>query len=1258
MVENTQSRSGRRWLLIPTFIIAALLLLCAMLPSLLSSQWGKARVMGLAAPQIPGELQLETWSLSWLGEQQLSGISYIDQQSGMQMNAKQLTLSKGLASFLLDRGNVGTVTLSQPAIQLTLPEPVDKERQQNQTPDGEEPAADAASPEPAPPSEAAPASLAIPPLSGTLVVEQGSLAIAPAGGTPEPVATDIAMNIDLASLEDPLSYTLALASADGAGSVAGQGRVIFDTANDGRLIVQPTGNVEITNWNISQLLELAAIYGDIPTGEGSLSSSLNFAGDSKEAITIDGTLSLTNLLLAGGPLKDDQPSIDNVSFEFSGVSKPESVELSSLTLSSPLASGILAGTIGTDNAVQFNSDLQIDLPEVSRQFPHTLSLQEDLQITGGILALKAVATLDQGASTFTTNAVVEGLAGIRGGKQISLAEPFTFNLTGKQDTETLRLEQFTLTSSFVNGQGSGDLNDLQINLKADLKAALNEISQFISLQDYQAAGNLELNIEAIRKDETSVTLAARLGAEKLVVKQGKTLLIPENPLSVRVDSSLNLSPAFSFSGLSDLNLSYQAWLGNGSLTGKEIVMDANGKVKKVGALVAEGELSLNDLAVMLHRIETLPPTFAADGNSRYSLKISGTEGRFLLDEFALESPKLSVQEDNIKLIPPSALRLTGTAELLVGADGTINSIEKPILNYDSWFGNGKLQADRFTLPATELKGLAFTGNTDLGKLTTLLNGLKILPPEISLQGANVTSMRMDYSPALIKTTSLVSETDNFVLKQQEKTYKDKRLVIDTAGTLDTSKRQAALSPLHLDSANGSISFEQVSVGDWNNPADTLDSSGQARFDLATVLSAATDWIPLPPDISAAGTVDLNWNATSQSNTAHRYELNADLSEVNLVKSDITALSDERVVFRMNSTRNPTSGLLALDQVSLTSQPVTLDASGHWQTGNNTQTDIDLTGDLAMDLARIAELVRTFTELDLEMAGKSERPFELAIKANEAQREKWWQQTRFNTVFQAEIIKVLGVELRSLEIPINVAEGLGEAKISGTANQGQLLLQPRLDLMSTPPVLTIPDNSRVLDKMQISREMANKLLARIHPLFMGATQMSGVFDLDLHNFNWPLGKENLNDLQFAGTMDFHDVRLDSSALIGTLLTVMRVEETGMDLSGRQIQFVCKDGRVETNPLRTNLSDSELVISGSLGLDTTIDYLAQVEVTERLVGGDLYNHLEGTMIRVPIGGTLSKPDVSATTVQKAVGDLVNQAGRKKLEEAAGNLLKKLF
>ena len=147
-------------------------------------------------------------------------------------------------------------------------------------------------------------------------------------------------------------------------------------------------------------------------------------------------------------------------------------------------------------------------------------------------------------------------------------------------------------------------------------------------------------------------------------------------------------------------------------------------------------------------------------------------------------------------------------------------------------------------------------------------------------------------------------------------------------------------------------------------------------------------------------------------------------------------------------------------------------------------------------------------------------------------------------------------------------------------------------------------------------------------------------------------------RYEGVVDLHDTRIDSSLLLGSLLKVLKVEDTELALTDRQIHFVCEDSRITTNPLNTDLGDSTLIMSGSLGLDGTIDYLVQTEVTRNLVGGDLYKYLEGTTINVPIGGTVSDPDVSATTVQRTVTDLIKQAGQKKLQESAGSLLKKLF
>ena len=52
----------------------------SMLPTLLVESVGQGiGLLGMAAPSIPGEVQIDNWSLSWFGAQNIGGISYHDQ---------------------------------------------------------------------------------------------------------------------------------------------------------------------------------------------------------------------------------------------------------------------------------------------------------------------------------------------------------------------------------------------------------------------------------------------------------------------------------------------------------------------------------------------------------------------------------------------------------------------------------------------------------------------------------------------------------------------------------------------------------------------------------------------------------------------------------------------------------------------------------------------------------------------------------------------------------------------------------------------------------------------------------------------------------------------------------------------------------------------------------------------------------------------------------------------------------------------------
>ncbi len=226
------------------------------------------------------------------------------------------------------------------------------------------------------------------------------------------------------------------------------------------------------------------------------------------------------------------------------------------------------------------------------------------------------------------------------------------------------------------------------------------------------------------------------------------------------------------------------------------------------------------------------------------------------------------------------------------------------------------------------------------------------------------------------------------------------------------------------------------------------------------------------------------------------------------------------------------------------------------------------------------------------------------------------------------------------------------------NRGRMTLKPAIDFTVDPPMISIPENTVILTDVGLSEEMSKDLLAQVHPIFKGAAVSQGTVDLTMQNFSWPLDTAARKDAAFTGSLTFNNVKLQASGLLAPLLTIMKANEREITLSNQPMQFVGENDRVRCSPLEIKTKEHSLILSGSIGLNQSLDYIAQVPVTRQMVGGEVYKYLEGTFITVPIGGTVSKPSISKDLVQRAIKDLIKQAGKKQITDQAGKLLQKLF
>ncbi len=141
---------------------------------------------------------------------------------------------------------------------------------------------------------------------------------------------------------------------------------------------------------------------------------------------------------------------------------------------------------------------------------------------------------------------------------------------------------------------------------------------------------------------------------------------------------------------------------------------------------------------------------------------------------------------------------------------------------------------------------------------------------------------------------------------------------------------------------------------------------------------------------------------------------------------------------------------------------------------------------------------------------------------------------------------------------------------------------------------------------------------------------------------------LETLQGAGTLSTKDLSLSGVKVIDQIATaVNKPDLKDMKVKDMSIDFTIKDGRVGTKPFDINLGDYSMNLSGTTGLDQTIDYSGKVKLPAS--AGSLS---QLSTVDLKIGGSFTSPKVSLDTKSMA-----SQAAAAVAAKAASEVAKKL-
>jgi len=1100
------------------------------LPNLISSDWAENKIKEAAGDRLAGKLDFDDLSLSWLNGIQCRGISYDSPAEGVLVKVVDVKISKGLLALAADRTDAGIVTIENPVVSVFL-----KEKKGSPGTAAEKPAPETGVQTAA--SGGRSGAFVLPPIGGKLSIKDGTVIAVSSDLTEKSVVKELNVQLHVVAIEHLLDYLITFQSGDGLGRVEGKGKISLPMGDMLQLDqIQSQGTLNIKNWEIADLLSILAGITDSPTGSGQLNGHLNVSGSMASAMQIKGTLDGKKIRLQGGPFKSDTPSMENVKIEVDGEKTGSAFTLNRLVLTSPFASGTVSGTFDDNSNRELDGQAVIDLAQLFAQLPATLNLKKGTRVSKGKVDLKAKVIGTDKSTSFDATVRLAKLEGVAGKKKISWDKPVNMEVRGERGTDGLRLDKLVVQSTFLNGTGQGDINNMKVKLKADIGLALKEIGKFIQLDGWQSGGKIDLDLQMVGKTERVRSVRGAAGITNFTLRYNDRVIAPRDTFKTDLTADVRLSPEMRPREIVSGDLSFKSWAGSG-----------NAAIKNL--LLPSGEA------------------------------------------------------------------------------------------------------------AVSLKDLGFKGSFDLGRLTALLQTLEVLPVDSRIGGMVNLATRVTLKGHKLNLGDTRVDIGNFVFQNGSQKFSDREMVFTTRGSADLKNKSATLKPFEFKTSSGRLAFPELVISDWSRLENGVKTEGSIDLDLGPLTTLLGDVVKLPAGTEVTGKAVVKLNVDLTDTKQQSVKLAGNIGPVKITSKEKVLFAEDSIKLGADLIGDLYGQNFSFSKVEFSSPPLTLNGAGRLIPDKKEHL-LTSQGDMTLNLKALGDYIKAFSDIKLEMAGTAKRPFTVKVRSADGQWKELPKHTQLSTSFHADRVQATGVDITSLDVAVQLADSLAAIDIQGKVNRGEMVLKPKIDFSADPPLLLLPENSRVLTGVGLAEDETGDVLAKIHPLFKGSAISAGTVDLGVQHFSWPLDKAARKDGEFTCSLTFNDVRLQVGGLLSKILDLMKANEREVTLSDQPMECVAKDDRVRCSPLALQIKDYSIIMTGSVGLDQSLDYEVQIPVTRNMVGSDGYKYLKGTHLTVPIKGTVAKPSLSDDFVEDAIGDLLMQAGKKQISEQAGKLLQNLF
>ncbi|HHO48074.1 MAG TPA: hypothetical protein ENN06_06435 [Desulfobacteraceae bacterium] len=559
----------------------------------------------------------------------------------------------------------------------------------------------------------------------------------------------------------------------------------------------------------------------------------------------------------------------------------------------------------------------------------------------------------------------------------------------------------------------------------------------------------------------------------------------------------------------------------------------------------------------------------------------------------------------------------------------------------------------------------------------LLQGRSIMTDEDALAGELEVQATGYLEGQSVEIRDLQSEIAGFVLKRNGRVFADDKIRLETRQQVNeniprfairdlvvTDTREEFLRTgagfnligvgdhrlflrnLSLTAAAGEMTVNELVVHDWRAPLPGARVNLDGEFELGGLIPLLQGFGILAADDGLTGRGNMAVRTRDAGAGEREIEASLRLADFSFTRKNKKILSREEMRLDAGIHGLPDGGA-DIGSLRFQSRSLALTATGTLRQEEG-RYDMELRGEAFPDAEQFGALLGRLFDIELSLAGLRSDPFHIRFPLAGGKGNP--STVTFAGGIQIDELRGAGLEARDLRMPVSRVDGKLRLEANGLLNGGRLDAVVEGDLITAPPMLKMPENSRVLTGVELREPLVDGVLSGIHPLFGVMAKPSGLLDARLDSFSWPLQVDGGSDAAFIVVFDVRNIQLDSDGILKELLTWFNLDKEKPALQDSEIYCAGQAGRIACSPVRLRIADAEMVVSGSVGLDRSLDYIVQVPLTRKLVSEGVYGALGETTVTVPIRGTISEPSFDGAMVTEAIRDVVRKAAVRVMDRQA--------